>query len=208
MPDGHDVERRHRAFYDAEAPARADRALDPDRLRVRGDFVERLRAAGARSVLEVGCGAGRDASALAGAGLAYVGLDLSAGACSVVRAAGHRVVLGSATRLPFVDGSVDAAWSASTLMHLPGNGLRVALDEVARVVRADGLLALGVWGHDVDGEWTDPHGRYFRQRTVDGLLAEVRRVAEVIEVETWGRHPDGGHYQWVVARPLGRRVLR
>lgn len=200
MPDVHDVDRRHRAFYDAEAPARAGRPLDPDRLRVRDDFVGRLRAAGAASVLEIGCGTGRDAAALAGAGLSYVGLDLSAGPASVVRAAGHRVVVGSATELPLADGSVDAAWSASTLMHLPGDGLRVALDEVARVVRPGGLLALGVWGHDVDGEWTDPHGRYFRQRTVDGLLAEVRGVAEVVEVETWGRYPDGGHYQWVVAR--------
>lgn len=208
MPDVHDVDRRHRAFYDAEAPARAGRPLDPDRLRVRDDFVGRLRAAGAASVLEIGCGTGRDAAALAGAGIAYVGLDLSAGPASVVRAAGHRVVVGSATHLPLTDGSVDAVWSASTLMHLPADGLRMALDEVARVVRPGGLLALGVWGHDVDGEWTDPHGRYFRQRTVDGLLEEVRRVAEVVEVETWGRYPDGGHYQWVVARLVRRLLLR
>lgn len=195
-----DIEARHRAFYDAEVGVRARRPLGPQRERVVRAFADLLRDEGLGTVLEVGSGAGRDAQVLAGAGLSYVGLDLSPGAVSFSRARGIEAQVGSALALPFEDDAFDAAWSMSTLMHLPADGLAVALGEVGRVVRTGGVAGIGVWGHLEGGTWTDPHGRFFRRRTDDELRVELTALGKVTGFETWDHLADGGHYQWALVR--------
>lgn len=196
----HEIDRRHREYYDGEVADRATRPLDPDRRRVAAAFADSLRPEGLRRVLEIGCGVGRDAAALHGDEIEYVGLDLSAGPAARVRATGHAAVVGSAAKLPFTDGSVDAVWSMSTLMHLPGDGFTVALSEIDRVLRPGGLFALGVWGSVADGERLDEHGRLFRHRTDDEVRRQLGRLGRVLAFETWSHFADGSHYQWGLVR--------
>ncbi|MGN6330844.1 MAG: methyltransferase domain-containing protein [Motilibacteraceae bacterium] len=185
-----------RAFYDAEMGERATRPLGVERLRHVEAFAATARERGCRSVLEVGCGAGRDGRLLRDAGLSYVGIDLSTQAARTCHGLGLPAVQGSATRLPFASESVDAAWTMSTLMHLPGDGFARAVDELRRVVRPGGLVELGVWGHAADGERTHPDGRYFRHRTDETLRQELARLGTLLAFETWDWFEDGGHYQW------------
>lgn len=185
-----------KAFYDAEMGDRASRPLGEERLRHVEAFGSAARQRGCRSVLEVGCGAGRDGRLLRDAGLVYVGVDLSTQAARTCRALGLPAVEGSATCLPFAGASVDAAWSMSTLMHLPGDGFTRALEELRRVVRPSGLVEIGVWGHTEDGERTSPDGRYFRHRTDETLRQELARLGPLLAFETWDWFEDGGHYQW------------
>jgi SAM-dependent methyltransferase len=190
------IEDQLRAYYDREMGKRARRPLGEEREAHLTEFVRLCRGEGLASVVEVGCGAGRDGKVLAAAGLAYRGLDLSPAAVAICRELGLDAREGSALDLPFGDDEFDAGWSMSTLMHLPGDGLATALAELKRVVRPGGLLEVGVWGGDADGEWTDEHGRYFRSRTDDGLCSLLAEVGEVVAFETWSRFDDGGHYQW------------
>ncbi len=195
-----DLDAHHRAFYDAEVAERSVRPLGEDRERAVATFAGWLRVETAGVVLEVGSGAGRDATVLAATGCRYLGIDLAGRTAAWVRARGLAAVQASALRLPLHDRSVGAVWSMSTLMHLPGNGLEGALAEIRRVLRPGGLVGLGLWGHDVDGEWVDRHGRYFRHRTDDGVRRHLTDVGDLVTFETWDRFPDGGHYQWAVAR--------
>ena len=109
---------------------------------------------GAR-VLEVGCGAGwlwAEASAHLPGGLHLTLTDLSAGmvAEAVGRVAGlgrHRRVDGriaDAQALPFAADSFDIAVANHMLYHVPDPRLAVA--ELARVVRPDGVLIAGTVG--------------------------------------------------------------
>ena len=69
-----------------------------------------LRDRGVLRVLEVGVGTGRIARPLEERGLGVTGLDASRGMLGVARSKGLvRLVQGSAYRLPFADGSFDAA---------------------------------------------------------------------------------------------------
>ncbi|HEU4568910.1 MAG TPA: class I SAM-dependent methyltransferase [Marmoricola sp.] len=185
-----------KSFYDVEMRERATRPLGDERLHHVEAFAAAARERGCRSVLEIGCGAGRDGRLLRDAGLSYVGIDLSTQAARTCRALGLPAVEGSATRLPFASAGVDAAWSMSTLMHLPGDGFARAIDELRRVVRPGGLVEIGVWGHTEDGERTSPDGRYFRQRTDQTLRQELARLGGLLAFETWDWFEDGGHYQW------------
>jgi SAM-dependent methyltransferase len=191
-----DISTQLQQFYDGEMRDRASRPLGDERSRRVAAFANLCRERGIRSVLEIGCGAGRDGALIAGADLDYTGIDASRQAVTVCRELGLVASLASATALPFEADRFDAAWSMSTLMHLPGNGMAQALDELRRVVRPGGIVEVGVWGQTTTRDWTSPDGRYFRQRTDDDLRGELARLGEVVDFDTWDWFDDGGHYQW------------
>ena len=212
MPDSHlvrryspfvsGIEESLKAYYDAEMKDRAGRALGDERTARVRTFAEHLRTTGARSVLEVGCGAGRDGLILSENGCAYTGVDLSPVAVQTCPDLGLDAVEASAVALPFDDYAYDAAWSMSTLMHLPGDGFALAVQELARVVRSGGTVEIGVWGHTSNREWTSSDGRYFNHRSDEQLQHDLQAVGRIVAFDTWDWIEDGGHYQW--ARVLAR----
>lgn len=191
-----------RKFYASEMRDRAVRPLGVDRTARVSAFAEEVCAARAAKVLEVGCGAGRDGLLLGKSGCAYAGVDVSPEAVQICRERGLNALEASATNLPFVGDSFDAAWSMSTLMHLPGRGFDQAISELGRVIRPGGLLAIGVWGHTSSRVWTKDDGRYFRHRSDAELQQALRVLGDVVGFETWDWYEDGGHYQF--ARVLAR----
>ena len=112
-----------------------------------------LDAAGIRAgmrVLDVGTGPGTAAAGAATRGALATGIDI---APAMVEIAGQRhpdpeFVQGSATELPFADGSFDAAVGNIVIQHV-GEPQRAA-DELARVLVPGGRVALSTW--DVPGQ--------------------------------------------------------
>jgi len=126
--------------------------------------------------LDVGCGNGRHAELLAERCDRTLGVDLSremvatARARSAERGFGYGLAQADASSLPVRNGVVDLAVYVATLPHLPSRDLRVAsLDELARVLTADGRALVSAWstehdrfdaseGFDTTVEWTLPGG--------------------------------------------------
>ncbi|MFG2194005.1 class I SAM-dependent methyltransferase [Streptomyces sp. NPDC048639] len=99
------------------------------------------------AVLDAGCGTGRALPALreaVGPGGTVLGADLTPEMLHAAARAGRdrsaALALADVARLPLRAASLDAAFAAGLVAHLPdpGDGLR----ELARVVRPDGWLAL------------------------------------------------------------------
>ncbi|MEY2426413.1 MAG: hypothetical protein QOI61_1985 [Actinomycetota bacterium] len=92
-----------------------------------------------RSVLDVGCGPGGYANAFAAAGC-YVGVDLSEGMVAQARERNgvRDVGVVDAQRLPVRDDAFDVVLAMHMLYHVPDRAL--AIDELARVVRDDGVV--------------------------------------------------------------------
>lgn len=113
-----------------------------------GPFLLPLREAGARTVLELGCGTGNDAARLAREGYSVTAIDLSAEAIRQARARfGSSVrflIADMSVPLPFPEGSFDAVMSNVALHMFPDSVTRAVFAEVGRVVRPDGLFLFHV----------------------------------------------------------------
>jgi SAM-dependent methyltransferase len=109
-----------------------------------GPFLLPLRAAGVRTVLELGCGTGNDAARLAGAGYSVTAVDLSSEAIGQARArfgSMARFVVADMTQpLPFPDAGFDAVMSNVAMHMFPDGVTRAVFAEVERLVRPGGLF--------------------------------------------------------------------
>jgi tellurite methyltransferase len=104
-----------------------------------------LKARGARTALDLGCGVGRHALLLAEHGLSVEAIDGSAAGLAVVRetAQARGVLLGmrqaTADALPFDDGSFDFVLSWNVIHHGTLGDVGRRLAEVWRVLKPGGL---------------------------------------------------------------------
>src|SRR6202034_2644405 len=111
-------------------------------------FLMPLREAGARRVLELGCGTGNDAARLADAGFSVTAVDLSGEAIGRARgrfgSMARFVVADMTERLPFPDGVFDAVMSNVAMHMFPDRVTRAVFAEVGRLVRPGGLFLFHV----------------------------------------------------------------
>lgn len=195
-----------RTYYDNEARDRRANELPTERVQRRDDFIRLVQHEGRTSVTEIGTGPGRDSIAFRDAGLTFRGLDLAPESVALCRQAGLDVQVGSALELPFDTAEFDAAYTASTLLHVANEDLDTAVAELARVVRPGSPVAIGVWGAPASREerWgSSAYGppRFFSLRSDDDLRTTLARHGTVETFETWPAGDDSDlHYQWAVLR--------
>jgi SAM-dependent methyltransferase len=95
--------------------------------------VIRLLGSGEGALVDIGCGGGSHAAALAELGWTVTGVDVSEDQLRLARDRGIEVRLGRAEALPFADASFDAAVSMWT--HTDVDDFARAVGEIARVLR-------------------------------------------------------------------------
>jgi SAM-dependent methyltransferase len=153
---------------------------------------------GSGELLDLGCGTGAYAGALAGLGWTVTGVDVSEDMLRRARRRGVHVVRSDAVDLPFEDGSFDAAVSIFT--HSDFDDFPAALREVARVlVPGAPFVYLGV--HPC---FVGPHSLYVQARGVPRLHEGwYRREGHYIEAP--GISPEGLRARFGATHiPLGR----
>ena len=170
----------------------------PERFEERRDWLLGFVSPGDR-VLDLGCGEGSFAAALAGAGAQVTIADVARGALERASSAvpdADAVLLAEDQPLPFAEDAFDIVWCGETLEHVAdGTGLAA---ELRRVLRPGGTLLvttpnqprLGVAVEALLGrpleERLDPradHLRFFTARTLRELLQDAGFGR--VSVETW-----------------------
>jgi ubiquinone/menaquinone biosynthesis C-methylase UbiE len=112
------------------------------------------------SVVDLGCGAGRDLRALRTRDFSAIGVDWAFSIAAIARRySGCPTVVGDLRELPFKDTAFDGAWASASLLHLRREEVTRALFEAWRVLKPGGLLFASV--KEGTGERRDGEGRWF-----------------------------------------------
>jgi len=160
------------------------------------------------SLLDIGCGGGKDADDLDRRGYRVVGVDRT----SALLLAGRRryrslsLVRADLRSLPFQAMAFDGLWAAASLMHLPKPDARRLLADLCKLVRPGGLCAAtvtyGMKSRLVTDGWVP--GRYFARWKKDELARAVRRAGwTILELNVVTNRERKGRWINVIARRGG-----
>ncbi|MBI2451002.1 MAG: class I SAM-dependent methyltransferase [Parcubacteria group bacterium] len=99
-----------------------------------------------KKVIDLGCGAGRDAAVFVENGFDYTGIDASEG---MLRVASERVPKGKFQKMDFSkttfqDGEFDGFWAAASFLHIPKKDVVGVLQETKRIIKNGGVGFISV----------------------------------------------------------------
>ncbi len=194
--------------YDAHALDRESKGEPDWRDTAKLDLVSRLTP-GAR-LLELGAGVGYTSRWFADRGLTVVATDLSQANVDLCCQKGLDARVADMMDLPFPEGSFDAVWAASCLMHIPNADLPAVLDSVSRLLADGGLFWAGTWGarEGSEGTWEEDWyvpKRFYSIRTDDQIRGAFEAAFRVLSFEV--ADPGSGdswhrwHYQMALMAP-------
>jgi len=173
-----------RDAYDTIAASYADETRDLlDRLlHVRAGvvlFADLVRAIGGGPVADVGCGPGHTTALLRELGTDTFGIDLSPAMVEIARREhpGARFEVGSMTDLDLADDSLAGVLAWWSLIHIPDEAMPGVLAQFHRVLRPDGVLAVGFHVGDGSEVTTSGHGNQPRKAAY-GHHRQPSRVAD------------------------------
>jgi SAM-dependent methyltransferase len=145
-------------------------------------------AAGADTVLDVGCGSSRIIGSRR-----LVGLDIVLAKLRYARRYGNPLVHGSIFALPFKDASFDTVICSEVIEHVPADA--TVFDELERVLKPGGRLILGtpdydrwrwralewLYGRLSPGGYADEHITHFARRNLTTYLEARGMAVEGVE---------------------------
>jgi SAM-dependent methyltransferase len=199
------INQRMAAAYDQAAPRYAElNAVVPDHfLEVAPRFL--AQAGPGETMLDLGCGAGRDLAWLSAQGADVVGGDLSLGMLMQSRRHGvGRLLRLDMRALPFSAGTFGGIWCSASMLHLPKPEAPRALSEMCRALKPGGPLLLALQEGDAEGWETGAYGpveRFFasyRSDEAEALLTAAGLTVQDLHVE---ETPTRNWLRFLATRP-------
>ncbi|MFH0752072.1 MAG: class I SAM-dependent methyltransferase [archaeon] len=163
-------------------------------------------------VLDLGCGAGRDARRFLDKGHRVVGIDLSSGLLGIARrdVPEAEFKLMDITNLEFAPDTFDGICALASMVHVPKSCMFSALRGCYRILSDKGIMYVSV--KRGDGESMTPDARYggvqkfwsfFQQDEIEGLLHATG--FEVVDSMSIKKHDSYATNPWIdiVCRKIG-----
>jgi SAM-dependent methyltransferase len=200
-----------RATYDRIAQDYAERWATNDEVtkKARERFLTHLPTRA--TIVDIGCGPGRDAQPLTNAGCSVVALDLSLPMVAEARKRFQGSLLVADMRvLPFQAASFDGAWVCASLLHLPKREVPTTLRLIRATLKSEGILFVGVKeGTGEKFRSRDGHKRFFSFYSEDEICTLMNQAGFGI-LESWLEVDDVHPDPWinVVAKRLERSHSR
>ncbi len=141
------------------------------------------------TVLDLGCGTGRDTRALVDAGFDVTAID---GSAEMAREAEAR--LGRPVRVLLFEDldyerAFDGIWANASLLHVPRVGLPDVLNRVHRALKPAGLLLASFKSGGKEGR--DKLGRYYNYLTEDEVVEFMRAAGPWNSIDVTEGHGKG-----------------
>lgn len=111
------------------------------------------------SILDIGCGSGRDVRFFGEHGFNAIGIDYSFSLLKLASNFADRpMARGDVSYLPFKKHAFEAVWAVGSLLHIPRNSITGVLSQIRSVLKSEGYLFTAI--KKGKGDVVDEHGRY------------------------------------------------
>ncbi len=188
-------------YYDKNAVEYFERTVDISMQSWWDIFTEQLPEGA--SILDLGCGSGRDSAYFISCGFDVTAMDASEEMCDLASIhIGQDVLHLSFAEMDF-NQVFDGIWACASLLHVPSDEIDTILAKVINSLKINGILFLSFHYGEFEGE---RDGRYFtdyRMKTLKELIGRYENL-EIIEIDKCGDSHDDNETEWIYA--LIRRI--
>lgn len=175
-------------YYNEQAEKFVQGTVDVEFSHLQNQFIEMLPAGG--TILDLGCGSGRDSKAYKNAGFKVIAVDGSEALCKIAgEYIGQEVICCKFQDLE-VKEKLDGVWACATLLHLEKEDVVKTMQKLTDCLVPGGIFYASFKYGDFSG---DRNGRFFTDMTEDSfaeLLKQVEGLEIVKQMITEDARPD------------------
>lgn len=166
-------------YYNQNAESFIQGTVSVDFKETQDKFLQSLTG---KTILDFGCGSGRDTKYFIESGYAVTAIDGSEELCKSASAyTGIQVKHMLFQDLNEVD-CYDGIWACSSILHLPKEELKIVSQKMSRALKQNGIIYTSFKYGNFEGE---RNGRYFTDFTLDGFKDFISDVKDIAIEEYW-----------------------
>ncbi|WP_077612046.1 class I SAM-dependent methyltransferase [Clostridium sp. Marseille-P2415] len=167
-------------YYNKYAAKEFEETVNQDMSEIRKEFLDLLEEGD--TILDLGCGSGRDSLAFYDLGYDVTLLDASEEMCKLAEIhTGLEVLQMTFEEMDF-DNVFDGIWACASLLHIPKKELSDILTKIARALNDKGILYMSYKLGDFEGFRGE---RYFSDFTADSITELLRDNGRFEIVKLW-----------------------
>ena len=134
------------------------------------------------SILDLGCGSGRDSAYFISGGYDVTAMDASEEMCDLASIhIGQDVLNLSFAEMDFNE-VFDGIWACASLLHVPGDQIEEIFAKVVKSLKVNGVLFMSVYYGDFEGERNGRFYKDYRTKSLKELISRFDNM-EIIEIE-------------------------
>jgi SAM-dependent methyltransferase len=188
-------------YYSKNAGEYFDHTVDIDMQECWDSFTGLLPEGG--SILDLGCGSGRDSAYFISCGFDLTAMDASQEMCDLASIhIGQDVLQLSFEEIDFNE-VFDGIWACASLLHVPGDEIEAILTKVVNSLKINGVLFMSFRYGDFEGERDGRYYKDYRSKALKEMISHHTNL-EVIEIQKCEDSRPETNYEWIYA--LVRRI--
>ncbi len=188
-------------YYNQNAAEYFDQTVEIDMQEYWDRFVPLIPEGG--SILDLGCGSGRDSEYFISLGFDVTAMDASEEMCALASIHIGQDVLNLSFEEMDFDEVFDGIWACASLLHVPSDEIDDILTKVIKSLKINGVLFMSFKYGDFEGE---RNGRYYtdyRTKTLKELIAGQEEL-ELLDLQKCEDGRTENTSGWIYA--LARRI--
>ena len=167
-------------YYNQNASEYFEQTVDIDMQDCWDGFTKLLPEGG--SILDLGCGSGRDSAYFIDHGFDVTAMDASEEMCDLASIhIGQDVLNLSFDEIDF-DEVFDGIWACASLLHVPGDKIEDIFKKIKKSLKINGVLFMSFYYGDFEGERNGRYYKDYRTRDLKELILQHKDM-EIIEIQ-------------------------
>lgn len=181
------------SYYDTHAEAFISDTLYVDMNSVYAPFLNHFKG---HTLLDLGCGPGRDLKYFSSLNFSVTGLEPSPTLARFARHYSNVEVIEQTVQALNIGKVFDGVWACASLLHVPSSELEKAFLNIARHVSEGGLIYCSFKYGEFEGI---RNGRFFTDRTLQSLQSVLPESLSIIEHWVTQDQRPNRDEQWINA---------